>query len=126
MKFAGVFGILVGIMMMGQWIFFLAAGQVPELQTEPYRIALHLAAEGITALGLVITGAALLSGKLQAVRAYLVFAGMLAYSVIASPGYFVQKGQWALAAMFAALLILDAASIIRATSGRRRLDRLAG
>jgi hypothetical protein len=37
---------------------------------------------------------------------------MLVYSVIASPGYFAQQGQWALVAMFAVLLILSVISVV--------------
>ncbi len=120
MKFAGTYGIFVGLMMIGQWLFFLAAGQVPELQTEPYRIALHLAAEFLTAGGLIVAGVALLRRATWGPGAYLVFAGMLTYSVIASPGYFAQQGQWALVAMFAALLVLAIASAI--TVARRQMN----
>jgi hypothetical protein len=41
----------------------------------------------------------------------MVFAGMLIYSVIVSPGYFAQQGQWALVAMFAVLLVLAIVSV---------------
>jgi hypothetical protein len=37
---------------------------------------------------------------------------MLAYTVIVSPGYFAQQGQWPLAGMFAVLLALDVASVV--------------
>jgi len=56
MKFAGWYGIVVGFLMLAMWSFFLATGQVPELQTEPYRIAFHLAGEFITALVLIDGG----------------------------------------------------------------------
>jgi hypothetical protein len=111
MKFAGVYGILVGVMMFAQWIFFIVNGQVPELQTEPWRIAMHLAAEFITAAGLIIAGWGLLQRKSWSMNAYLLFSGMVIYSVIVSPGYFAQQGQWALVAMFAALLVLAVASV---------------
>ena len=110
-KFPAIYGILVGVMMLAQWAFFLASGQVPELQTEPYRIALHLTAEFITAIGLIISGVAMLRNTHWAAGTYLVFAGMLIYSVIASPGYFAQQGQWALVVMFATLLMLAIASV---------------
>lgn len=111
MRFSAIYGIFVGVLMLAQWAFFLGIGQVPELQTEPYRIALHLAAEFGTAIGLIIAGIALLRRAPWAAKAYLVFAGMLIYSVIASPGYFAQQGQWALVSMFAILLVLAFVSI---------------
>lgn len=45
MKFAAWYSILVGLLMLAQRLFFLLAGQVPELQAEPYRIAFHLVGE---------------------------------------------------------------------------------
>lgn len=111
MKFAGIYAVFVGVMMFAQWTFFLATGQVPELQSEPWRIALHLAAEFITAAGLVVAGVGLLRRNRWSQKAYLFFAGMLGYSVIASPGYFAQLGQWALVGMFGLLLILMIGSV---------------
>lgn len=54
MKFAAWFAIIVGIGMYGQWGFSILGGQVPEFQTELYRIAFHLAAEFITAAMLIV------------------------------------------------------------------------
>jgi uncharacterized membrane protein len=39
-------------------------------------------------------------------KAFLVSTGMLLYSVVASPGYFAQQGQWALVGMFGVLLLM--------------------
>lgn len=113
MKFSAIFSLSVGTLMLAQWIFFLSTGQVPEFQTEPARIALHLAAEACTALGLLASGMGILLSRTWAARANLIFTGMLAYSVIASPGYFAQQGQWGLVAMFSALLLLSIVSIVR-------------
>ena len=109
MKFAAWYGILVGVL--GQWGMFLATGQVPELRSEPLHIAFHLAGEGLTATGLLVSGIALLKRKNWAKRVYLVAAGMLLYSVIVSPGYFAQQGQWPLVAMFGTLLVLALLSL---------------
>ena len=73
---AAVFGL--------QWSFFITTGGVPELQSEPWRIALHLAAEATAALMLIV-----------------------------SPGYFAQLGQWALVAMFAVLLFGATFSVMK-------------
>ncbi len=111
MKFAGWYGIVVGLCMFGQWGLFLATGQVPELQTEPIRLAFHLAAEFATAAMLIIGGVALLGHKSWGVSLYLVAVGMMVYSVIVSPGYFAQQGQWVFVGMFAILLLLAVVSI---------------
>ena len=111
MKFAGWYGVFVGLLMCGQWTFFLATGQVPELRTEPFRIYFHLAAESATAISLLTGGIALLTNRSWAMAVYLVAAGMLLYSVIVSPGYFAQLGQWAFVVMFAVLFALALGSI---------------
>ena len=116
MKIAGWFGIILGILMFAQWGFFLAAGQVPELRTAPLEIAFHLAAEGLTATGLLVSGIALLKGKSWGVTVYFLSVGMMIYSAIVSPGYFAQQSQWGLAAMFGVLLVgaaLSIASLVR-------------
>ena len=105
MKFLAWYGIVVGFVMIAQWIFFLATGGVPELQTEPWRISLHLAAEFTTALMLIVSGIAMLKATAWGKKVLLVGLGMVIYSEIVSPGYFAQLGQWALVGMFAVLLI---------------------
>ena len=112
MVFAAVFALVVGVGMIGQWVLFLTTGQVPELETEPLRIRFHLAAEFATALALLVSGLALLTDQPWGRRFYLLAAGMLLYTVIVSPGYFAEKGQWAFVGMFAVVLLLALVSII--------------
>jgi hypothetical protein len=112
MIFAAVYALVVGAGMIGQWLFFLATGQVPELKTEPYRIRFHLAAEFATAIALLVGGIALLTGQTWGRWFYLLATGMLLYTVIVSPGYFAEKGQWAFVGMFAVVLLLALLSII--------------
>ena len=112
MRFAGWFFTVVGFMIIAQWIFFLATGSVPELQTEPIAIGFHLAAEFLTALSLLVAGIGLLRKAANARNFGFFAAGMLAYTVIVSPGYFAQLGQWPLVGMFAVLLILDVFSVM--------------
>ena len=111
MVFASIFELVVGAGMIGQWLFFLATGQVPELKTEPLRIRFHLAAEFTTAIALLVGGIALLTDQTWARWFYLLAVGMLLYTVIVSPGYFAEKGQWAFVGMFAVVLILALVSL---------------
>ena len=106
MKYAGWYGIIVGLLMLAMWGFFLATGQVPELQTEPFRISFHLAGEFITALSLIIGGLGLLKNLKRATTIYFVAAGMVLYSLIVSPGYYAQQGQWVFVVMFSVLVVL--------------------
>jgi hypothetical protein len=119
MKFAAWYGIGVGALVVAQWAFFLGAGAVPELESAPWSIGAHIAAEAVMALALGISGAASLRGARWAPKTLLVALGMAIYSEINSPGYFAQLGQWALVGMFAVLL----AGAVAAALGVLRQDR---
>ncbi len=101
------FCVVVGAMMGVQWLFFLATGNVPELETEPLAITFHLAAELITAVALVIAGVALLRRVRWARPAALTALGMLLYTVVNSAGYFAEQRVWAMVAMFGVLLVVS-------------------
>lgn len=112
MKFTAIYALLVGTGMLGQWAASYVNRQIPELKTEPIRIAFHLVAKILTALLLIISGIALLTGAAWAQNLYLVGLGMLFYTSIVSPGYFAQKGEWAWLGMFSAIIILGLVSLM--------------
>jgi hypothetical protein len=112
-----VFAILVGVGMIGQWAMSYATKQIPELKTEPYRIWFHITGEMVTAVLLILGGASLLASLPWAPSLYLVAMGMLFYTVIVSPGYFAQKGQWTWVLIFGVLLILGIASLLSVARG---------
>lgn len=111
MSFPSIFALVVGVGMIGMWSISYVTNQIPELESEPIRIKFHLAAEFATALMLILAGAGLITGQDWANPTYLAAAGMLLYTVIVSPGYFAQKGQWAYVIMFAVILVLALVSI---------------
>jgi len=119
MRFAGVFGIVVGIAMIGQWVYSLAVGRVPELVQAPLAIGFHLAAEMLTALALLASGAALLKKLAWGRPLFLVAGGMVLYSIIASPGYFAQKGAWPMVVVFGVLFVAALAALMAAAFGPR-------
>lgn len=118
MKFSGWYGIIVGGLMLAMWSFFLLTGQVPELQTEPLRIYFHLVAEFSTAICLIIGGLALLRKLPWAKTLYFIATGMVLYSLIVSPGYYAQLGQWGFVVMFAVLIALTLFSVIKVVRSR--------
>ena len=105
MKFPAWYGVLVGSLMILQWMVSILTGGVPEFQTARWEIAFHLAAEFATALVLIVSGIALLKSGAWAKQTLMLGLGMVIYSEIVSPGYFAQRGQWPLVALFALLLI---------------------
>lgn len=117
-KSAAGYAIPVGFLMVAMWTAFLLTGQVPELETEPWSIALHLAAEFATGLALLISGYGLLRARPWAQRSILLALGMLLYTLIQSPGYYAQLGQLTFVAMFVVLALPAlylAAGLIRRT-----------
>lgn len=112
MTFAAVYAIIVGILMFGQWMFFLATKQVPELKSEPIRIRFHIADEFITGGLLIAAGIGVLAKSDLAMKLYPVAMGMLLYTIIVSSGYFAQKRVWPIVGMFGVLLILTIAALL--------------
>lgn len=105
-RIAAIYALVVGIGMFGMWTMLVITGQVPELQTEPIRIAFHLAAEFLTATLLVVGGLGLLANRRWGYSPYLVALGALLYTVVVSPGYYAQSGNIGFVAMFATLFVL--------------------
>jgi peptidoglycan/LPS O-acetylase OafA/YrhL len=104
-KFVAWYALIVGFSILIQWAFFLATAQVPEIETEPYRIVFHLAGEFVTGILLIFCGFGLMYDHKEAKKLSYVALGMLFYTMIVSPGYFVQQGQWVFVVMFGVLLI---------------------
>ncbi len=111
-KLAGGYSALVGLSMLAMWFVFYLSGSIPELETEPWRIGFHLAAECITAVGLIIAAWGLAARKHWAVPIYTLATGALLYTLIQSPGYFLQLGDANFAIMFAVLIVAGTALLV--------------
>ena len=111
MVISAIFSIVVGMAMIGQWSHLYLTKEIPELQDEPIRIRFHIAGELVTAVCLIISGIGLLASLAWSVNLYLISLGMLFYTAIVSPGYFVQKGEWKWLGMFAVLIAAGLASL---------------
>ena len=106
MKFVKISSVSIGALMLMQWLFFLATGNVPELETAPVSISFHLAIEFMTAIALIVTGLSLRETKRESWILAAFAQGMLGYTVVNSPGYFAQSGEYAFVFMFACLLVV--------------------
>lgn len=116
MKLPAVFAIIVSVAMIGQWVMSYVTKKIPEVETEPWRIGFHIAGEMATAISLIVGGSGLLVGMPWAPTLFAVSMGMLLYTAIVSPGYFVQRGQWVWVLVFGALIALAIVAIV-AVSG---------
>jgi hypothetical protein len=85
-----VYSIVVGVAMIAMWIVLWGMDQIPEIMTRPWEIAMHLTAEFTTAALLIISGFGLLAGYRWAARINVFASGMLVYTLIQSPGYYLQ------------------------------------
>jgi len=105
-EIVATYSLIVGVMMVAMWSVFAVMGQIPELDTSPKEIAFHLAAEFLTAFALIAGGLGLALRRSWGYAVNLVALGMLAYTVIVSPGYYAQTGDYAFVGMFAVLMAL--------------------
>lgn len=119
---AGIYAIVVGSLMIIMWSIFVATGQVPEFQSRPVEITLHLIAEFVTATGLVIGGALTIRKIRLGVPILLFSMGLLMYTLIVSPGYYIEGGAVFFVLMFALVFVLSAIFLI--TAVRRTLQSL--
>lgn len=106
MKFVKISGIVIGLLMINQWLFFLLTGNVPEIQTAPIEITFHIIIELITAAVLIVS-AMLFTAEPKKSAVCIFGQGMLGYTSVNSAGYFAQSGQWPFLIMFGVLLVIS-------------------
>jgi len=120
MRFVRISSIVTGVLMFIQWGFFLATGNVPELDSQSRAIAFHLAAEFLTASALIASGIRL-SGSRPQSRVSAAFAqGMLGYTAVNSSGYFAQNGEPIFLGMFGIVLLLAVLNGFLLTGGQKK------
>lgn len=101
--------IVVAVFMVVWWGLALRGGALNRPDRRRGEITLHLTAEIATALLLAVGGAVLARGGTQWLA--LVGLGMLLYTVIQSPGYFLARHEWPPVVMFALLAVLTTVAI---------------
>jgi len=116
-RLAAYFAIFVGISIIGVWTMLYVTGSIPELNTEPIRIWMHLIAEMTTGIVLILGAYGLLRNKRWGYNTYLISMGMLIYTLIISPGYYAEKGNYLFVSIFIIMaflaIILIIASLIK-------------
>jgi hypothetical protein len=107
---AAAYCITIGIFMVAWWSVDLRRGALRRGDRAPVEIGLHLGAELASAAMLVVGGVVLLTTNASSIA--LIALGMLLYTVIQSPGYFIARKEIAPAAMFGALLVLTIGALL--------------
>jgi peptidoglycan/LPS O-acetylase OafA/YrhL len=121
-RVVAAYSLLIGVMMAAMWTVSALTGQIPEVKESPKEIAFHLAAEFVTAFALVVGGLGLATRRPWGFTVNLVALGMLAYTVIVSPGYYAQTGEYAFVGMFAVLIVLTVVFIVLSFLRRQELS----
>jgi hypothetical protein len=101
-----VYSITMGALMLALWLAFWAFGAIPDMMQKPWEIAMHLTAEFTTAGLLIASGIGLILEARWATRVNVFASGMLVYSLIQSPGYYLQKNAMIFVTMFAVAFLI--------------------
>lgn len=106
--------ILIGLGMLGFWAVAVTNRRVPEIDSGGIEIWFHIAAEVVTGVVLIFGGiAVLIDGEppLTVVLSSLGL-GMLVYTLVVSPGYYVERRDAPLVWMFAGFWILTIPAVV--------------
>ncbi len=103
--------LVIGVMMAEWWANDLRQGAWNRGDRTHGELALHLAAEFVTAALLIAAGAARLAAGPAANAVMAASLGMLLYTVIASPGYFLARRDLPVVAMFGVLAALTVTAL---------------
>jgi len=100
--------ILVGVGILGFWISAVATGRVPEIESGGIEIRFHIVAEVVTGLVLITGGLAVVvdGDAPSTVVLSSLGLGTLSYTLIVSPGYYVDRHNKPLVVMFMAIWLL--------------------
>jgi len=98
--------------MIVMWLVMLLSGSVLELRDGSVEIYLHLVAEFATSIVLIAGGVLGLMRRWRGHSVLLVGLGMLVYTVIVSPGYYADLGEFTFVIMFAIVFVLTIAAIV--------------
>lgn len=105
-----IYCLSIGILMAIWWTISLRNGALVRADRSRTEMTLRVAAELTTASLLIVSGAALLADGDDAVPSAALALGMLLYTVVVSPGYFITRREPAPAYLFVGLTILTVAA----------------
>lgn len=112
-----VYSLAVGTMILGLWIMLLARRRVPEVARGERAIWFHISAEVVTAALLLTGGTGLLVEASWSRLLAGVALGSLLYTVINSPGFYLDRGEPGPVLMFGILAVLTIVAIVALVAG---------
>lgn len=105
-RVVAVYSALVGILMLIVWGVFWANGMIFDLTSRPWEVAMHLTAEFITAGLLIVSGIGLWFEARWAMRINVFASGMLVYSLIETPGRYLQNNAMGFVVLFVIVFLI--------------------
>jgi hypothetical protein len=112
--FSSVVSIAIGVGMAGFWTMSLASRSVPEVRAGSREIWFHVTAEMLTAAALVAAGLGTIAAPEAQWSVLLAAAafGALVYTLIQSPGFYVEHRNPAMLGMFAGFWVVTIPAIV--------------
>lgn len=101
-----VYSVTMGVAIFLFWSVAWIVGAIPDLLIKPWEMAMHLTAEFTTAVLLTVSGLGLWFGRSWALRLNIFASGMLVYSLIQTPGYYLQRNAMIFVLMFAVTFLI--------------------
>ena len=101
MRIVGWGQVIVGTAIAALWLLLLVTDQVPEVDEGRISIWFHITAELLLATVLIAAGLALLRRRARARLLSALALGALGYSAVNSPGWYAERGEWAMVGLFA-------------------------
>lgn len=105
---------VMGLGMLGFWAIAILGRTVPEITSGGTEIWFHIVAEVLTAVLLIAGGVGVLVDAVAtwSITLSALGLGMLAYTLIASPGYYVERRNTPAVVMFGGLWLLALPAIL--------------
>lgn len=105
-RVVAVYSALVGVLTLIVWGIFWVNGTIADMTTRPWEVAMHLTAEFVTAGLLIVSGIGLWFQARWATRINVFASGMLVYSLIESPGRYLQNNAMDFVVMFIVVFLI--------------------
>lgn len=107
-KFIGIYLIFLFVTITAYWIITLSAKAYPE---GPVEITFHVISELLMAAICLIGGVLLLLKHAMGFKLSIAGLSMIIYSLLNAAGYFGERGDWIMAAIFIALLLITSIAL---------------
>ena len=111
---AGLFSILVGVVIVIVWGWLIASGDVPELEARPLGTLFHIIGELLTAVVLIVAGWGLIKDTPWARKLHILATGMLMLVVINAIAFNLERDAIGMVLAFVTFAVIAVFFALRA------------